>query len=62
MTARKDFVSTFDFLHFPCDEEGNYDFNSCCKHCKDYTSCSEFLIQFKYENFINTMSYTEGEV
>lgn len=55
MTARKDFVSTFDFLNTLCF--------SNCGRCNFYISCSEFMIQFKHmANFIRTMSYTEGEV
>lgn len=53
MTGRTDYVSTFDFLNFLCEPK--------CGMCNNYTPCSSFMIQFKYMDFVHTMSYSEGE-
>lgn len=54
MTARTDFVSTFDFIHLRCPV-------TLCENCNHDITCSVFMVQFRNENFIDTMVYSEGE-
>ena len=58
MTARCDYISTFDFLNFRCDV-----LPLPCSVCFNYSSCKIFSVQMKLVSYIvHTMLYSEGEV